>query len=61
MNVLIDESCDECGGALMLQTEAKQPAEGWTAYDGDEAFCTECGIVHSLHHDGDGGSGWFSS
>lgn len=62
MQIVIEtEQCDECGGELLLRTEAVQPEEGWAAYDGDEAVCTECGLVHGVHHDGEGGPAWLGA
>jgi transcription initiation factor TFIIIB Brf1 subunit/transcription initiation factor TFIIB len=42
--VEIEEECEVCGScAIVVFTTAKQPANGWAAYDGDETRCQSCG------------------
>jgi hypothetical protein len=62
MQIHLDESCEDCGGSLVLETEADQDGDyDWVAHDGDEATCTECGLTHSVHHDGESGEAWLGA
>ena len=50
---LLDESCEECGGSLELNTEAEQIPFNWRAFDADELYCIECGLLHVVDsHEG---------